>query len=348
MSGVPSNSVQIQGKGVVSADQLNTYVQTCTNVAALRTFIGTPNLQVDIQGYVSTADGGQGTFIWDPTASGDDGGITKVQPTGASSGAWVRVPSVAFIGAGVQQGACRLVFTNASTLTLKPYNGDLITVAGEPWSVPASGLTISNSGLTAGTIYYIYAHVVLGVLALAASTTGHSTDTSSGNVGVEIMTGNSLYSLVGMVQTWPNALAPHAGGDFVDDTSNRLVASWFNRRRRVSTYGNVLATASPTATALVALAFICWGDETVFINNVGSMRCVGGDGTSFSSSLGIDGSVSGTGTTSTMPLNAWANAGVYAAYAGLSEGSHVGNLFGQNASSQATSYAIGFFIDTNI
>lgn len=90
----PSLTVQIQGQGVVDADNLNTYEQTCDNVDDLRAFIGAQGVQVYMRGYVTPADGGQGEFYWDASGTApDDGGITYVVPTGAATGEWVRLGS---------------------------------------------------------------------------------------------------------------------------------------------------------------------------------------------------------------------------------------------------------------
>lgn len=88
----PSLQVVIQGTGVVSADNLNTYGQTCDNVAELRAFVGAPGVQVYIRGFNSLNDGGQGEFAWNPSGTGpDDGGITSVVPYSAASGCWTRL-----------------------------------------------------------------------------------------------------------------------------------------------------------------------------------------------------------------------------------------------------------------
>jgi hypothetical protein len=101
-------AVQVQGKGVVSADNLNTYQQTCDNVAALRAFVGAAAdnvvVQVYMRGFVSPGDGGQGIFYWNPTGSaGDDGGITTIVPIGSSTGEWARLGAGGSVG-GIVSG----------------------------------------------------------------------------------------------------------------------------------------------------------------------------------------------------------------------------------------------------
>jgi hypothetical protein len=84
--------------------------------------------------------------------------------------------------------------------------------------VPSAGVTISNAGLAASTVYYVYARMSGGAMALELSTTGH-TPTN----GVETKTGDTTRTLVGMVRT-------NASSQFVDDATNICVLSFFNRR----------------------------------------------------------------------------------------------------------------------
>lgn len=87
----PSLAAQIQGQGVVSADNLNTYEQTCDSVQQLRAFVGLPGIQVAIRGISAVNDGGAGVFYWDTSATGPDNGVNVIVPTGAAKGAWIRL-----------------------------------------------------------------------------------------------------------------------------------------------------------------------------------------------------------------------------------------------------------------
>jgi hypothetical protein len=90
MGGSLINSVAQDGQGAVPAGQLNAYLQTVPNLAALRGFSPQGPMAIQLQGYVSQADGGQGTFCWAASATGPDNGTTVIQPTGVTVGAWVR------------------------------------------------------------------------------------------------------------------------------------------------------------------------------------------------------------------------------------------------------------------
>jgi Pectate lyase superfamily protein len=87
----PQLIVQIQGQGTVSADNLNTYEQTCDTVAELRAFIGAPGVQVFIRGYVTPGDGGAGPFYWNTTSIGPDNGTSVIVPQPGVPGAWIRL-----------------------------------------------------------------------------------------------------------------------------------------------------------------------------------------------------------------------------------------------------------------
>jgi hypothetical protein len=116
----PSNKVFRNGQSEsVSGDQLNTFTQWITNVAALRSFIGTASMSIFLEGFDTINDGGEGQFYWNAEGTGpDDDGVTNVVPYGASIGCWTRFSS----------GASTLVNSVTSpddTLTVDPTTGDV-------------------------------------------------------------------------------------------------------------------------------------------------------------------------------------------------------------------------------
>jgi hypothetical protein len=118
-------------------------------------------------------------------------------------------------------GQCILTLSSGS-LKLAPKNGNLLVVNGTACTVPDAGVTLAATGLTASTVYFIYATASAGAVnALVASTTGHSVSTTAGNKGVEIMTGDDTKTLVGIVFT-------NATPGFDDSATKRNVRSWFN------------------------------------------------------------------------------------------------------------------------
>jgi hypothetical protein len=130
----------------------------------------------------------------------------------------------------------RLVFTNATTLTLQPYKGNLILINGTLYPIPSAGVTVTNTGLSASTLYYVYALVSGGNVALELSTTTHATSATSGNVGTEIKSGDDTRALVGIIRTT-------ASGTFADSTTQRFVRSWFNRPTAVLNSPGIVNTS---------------------------------------------------------------------------------------------------------
>lgn len=154
-------------------------------------------------------------------------------------------------------GQCRLSVVSATSLKLSPYNGNSLIINGSPKQVPAAGITISNAGLAASTLYYVYAFMSAGVMTLELSTTGHAT----GTTGIEQKTGDATRSLVGMVYTT-------ASTQFADNQAQRLCINWFNRR---AIYGNqgFAANRSTTSVALTEISsterieFLTWGEGII-------------------------------------------------------------------------------------
>jgi uncharacterized secreted repeat protein (TIGR03808 family) len=81
------------GLGQVGADNFNTFMQTCTNMAQLRAFAGNNTaIQVYVRGTTTPNDGGQGTFYWNASITGtDDNGVTTIVPSGVTVGCWIRL-----------------------------------------------------------------------------------------------------------------------------------------------------------------------------------------------------------------------------------------------------------------
>src|SRR5690348_7737883 len=127
-------------------------------------------------------------------------------------------------GSGGAGGECgRLLYVSATQIKFDSYKGAAVKIAGSAYTIPNGGVTVGNGGLSASTTYYVYVYNNAGTLTLELSTTGHAMDTTSGNEGVEIKSGDNSRSLVGMIRT-------NASSQFQDGASFRGVLSWFNRR----------------------------------------------------------------------------------------------------------------------
>ena len=159
-------------------------------------------------------------------------------------------------------GQCRLKVSGGNAI-LSAYQGNRLTINGAIYSIPASSIGLAPTGLTPGTLYFIYAYINAGVVSLEASTTGHSTDAAT---GVEIKTGDASRTLVGMAR-------PIAGPTFVDSPSQRFTISWFNRRGASCSVSIAVTqtTGSLTPVSLAFAEFLSWGGEAITSNLTGGM-----------------------------------------------------------------------------
>lgn len=217
-------------------------------------------------------------------------------------------------------GQCRLQKSGAN-LVLSRYQGNLLTINGVAQTIPAAGVSLAPGVAVANTLYYIYAYMSTGVMTLEFSTTGHSTDATT---GVEIKTGDATRTLVGMAR-------PTAGPVWVDSATQRFVISWFNRRR-VNMYlqsSGALSTALGTPQSLLSLTFLAWNDENLLFGTNGTqsnntINSVNGN------SLGVDSTSAAFVPSNRQAFAANAAMAAVASYSlgALSEGFHTVNALG--------------------
>jgi len=243
-----------------------------------------------------------------------------------------------------------LIGTGATTILFQPYNGATIRVNGLIYQIPSGGIQCSNSGvnvngtpgqsLASNTTYLVgLADNGAGALICAYLTSlAHNYSQTAGNIGTEIPAGNNSISVIGMVHT--NASTP---GGFNDDSANRNVASWFNRRKRYisgASFGGV-TTTSPSGVNLCAACAIKF---TVFSENQVSM----------SASLAASQTVNNTASTTNYMglgmdgLGALGGTGIPAANIGyylnatfatvVSDGYHSVDIYGATTGGTATFY----------
>jgi hypothetical protein len=155
-------------------------------------------------------------------------------------------------------GQCRLTLSSGN-LKLAPWNGNKLVIDGQMQTVPSAGVTLAPTGTTVGTLYYIYAYMNSGTMTLEASTTGHSTDSTT---GVEIKTGDATRTLVGMAQ-------PTTGPAWVQSSGSGgtwYVRSWFNRQVDLplitgSASGGLAANTNTSVSGNLTLATLFWAGE---------------------------------------------------------------------------------------
>ena len=90
----PAPAVQYAGVSVLTADQLNTFVQVVYNYPQMRTFSALDNMVVCALGTATPNDGGQGHFYYSASSTASDNNTTVIVPTGNTTGAWLRLTGI--------------------------------------------------------------------------------------------------------------------------------------------------------------------------------------------------------------------------------------------------------------
>lgn len=158
-------------------------------------------------------------------------------------------------------------------LTYVPYNGSFIRVNGADYPIPPGGVNAIRSNATingvAGqtladnTTYYVYLFVQSGALSMDFSQTGHATDTSPDNVGIEIKSGDPSRSLIGVVRL--------TTGAFWDSQLSRLVRSWHNRMPSTGqNWGSFAANSNSVWWPSGAIGALNFADDSIFVTGAGN------------------------------------------------------------------------------
>lgn len=185
-------------------------------------------------------------------------------------------PTAPIVSLASALGQCRLVKDGAN-IRLNPLDGNLLKVAGALCTIPDAGVALAPTGLAPSTNHYVYAVATAGVItSLEASTTAPVISTTAGNRGTMVKTGDESRTLVGLVRV-------AAGPAFVDSASQRLVLSYFNRRRREvskAITGSDVTITNTVATYVTGMTveFLTWGGAEAFSFNGTVFHNVGGAG----------------------------------------------------------------------
>jgi len=157
---VPALAAQIQGQGTVSADNLNTFIQTAQNSSELRTFVGLPGMVVNLQGISQPNDGLGGDFYWNPFGTEPDDNLNFIQPLGTTTGEWVRygvltsAPGSTFFFFSFS-GSVSAAGSTQSTATLLTKQVNIVTMVASGTGVILPSLNPNGTALTPGTIIKI-------------------------------------------------------------------------------------------------------------------------------------------------------------------------------------------------
>lgn len=245
-----------------------------------------------------------------------------------------------------------LVSSPDNDLYLVPYKGNRII-----WNNGASqltlsgyGCTITNSGLSSSTLYYVYVYSNSGTATLEISTTGHSSQSN----GDETKTGDTSRLLVGMIYT-------DASSNFRNQSQYANVISYHNRLPMFAAAPGGSATTTSATFEDVAteadnlIEFLTWGYELGVANNVS----MGISGTASSDAangridveFGTVGLGSGTPVSSVIAVTSNA-ANEYqnvsgASDMGLTEGHHVFTIWARVYSGATATVLVNSFAETS-
>lgn len=144
----PALQSYVQGQGTVSADNLNTFIQTATNATMLRLLTGLPGMIVLLQGIAFENDGDGGLFYWNALGTHADDNFNYIVPEGTGTGEWERLSILSTLSGAI---FATLYVSGLSTL-----NGDTI-IGGVLSESLVTGLT--GAGTTQGTATPLTANI---------------------------------------------------------------------------------------------------------------------------------------------------------------------------------------------
>ena len=229
-------------------------------------------------------------------------------------------------------GCVRLSVTSTTVLTLNPYGCNTLNIGGV--SRVVTPITISNSGLAASTLYYVYDTTA----GLVLSATGHVTGSDGREYLSNSGTANTADRLVGMIET-------NASSQFQDAVSFRGCLNWFAPSRRVlsfqgpSTAGGSIVAGSGANNAGYAATVLSWSDEAISSSVIGG-GTTGSANALLTTSVYVDGTNYGAASQAQIPtaggygptMNSWVGTfseGVHIITPGVSVNSGGANITSQ-------------------
>lgn len=152
----PALQTYVQGQSVCSADNLNTFQQTCDTFGNMRALVGVVGMQIFTRGGTAIDDGYQGNFYWN-AASVAAASNDVVVPNGAgSTGRWVRIGDIPFAELILPTGAGLIGFSQILTYPQGTVGLSLqreIVVNDAPFNAVGDGVTDNYNAITAAVTY---------------------------------------------------------------------------------------------------------------------------------------------------------------------------------------------------
>lgn len=233
---------------------------------------GVPLFAAGVPTFTGTTGTGSVVLSADPVFTGN-----PTAPTPSPGDNDQSIATTAFVataiasvgGSPTAHGRCHFDYVSATQVKLSPFDGDQIMIAGTQYHIAAAGVTGANTGvyvngvagqnLAANTVYNVYLFSNAGTLTLDFSTTAHTTDSTTGNNGIQIKSADNTRTLVGKVET--NASSQFAAN---------VVISWFNRRannvKQTDGADRNVSTIWTEIVSTIRCRFLTWGDTVVRVS----------------------------------------------------------------------------------
>lgn len=218
-------------------------------------------------------------------------------------------------------GDCYFKFSSSTQLLLMPFNGNKILINGEIRTIPSVGVALGTGGLSANTVYLVFAYWTGSAIALevASLATGY---VQSATFGVYTKNGDATRTLVGMCRT-------NGSTQFYDDGFDIGVLSWFNKRKKIvqrtaPTSGTFVTSAGTytQVTPVTQVNALNWSGFLVRAR-LNGMGYGSAGAVNLSAAVGRDGVAQGSPSTSSAHATNYYCVASGDDYGALSEGNHV-------------------------
>lgn len=142
------NQVFEDGGPAVTADALNTFVQSCPTLAYAYAFVGVSGMEMLLQGFQTPGDGGAGAFYWNAgNTAPDDAGITTIIPNGSpGTASWTRLGPQPTQWTPTDASGALLNFTPHANY-VRRINGLILLAYDFTFPVTANGSAVKIGGL---------------------------------------------------------------------------------------------------------------------------------------------------------------------------------------------------------
>lgn len=225
-----------------------------------------------------------------------------------------------------------VLYDSTTQVKLSRRGGRKLFINGRNENIPSGGITVSNSGLSANTLYYLYAYMSGGSMAVEAVPTLYDIDSTTGAAS---KFNDQTRALVGMLKTTSGGLFDASLVRSWHNDDGIFVTGRFNANRSVS--DSVASAAWVEFNSEIRANFLVWYDDTVSVQLTGGALIDQGNSDdaygfvalAFDGVVAEDGaSIVGTTIAGGLSANDWIPIATNRRRSGLSEGAHYATVVG--------------------